>query len=176
MTKTNISIRLYVGTYKKYNEGSLFGEWVELTDYSSIEELYQHFAELHSDEDDPEYMFQDWEAPELFKNMIGESYLNENIYEAIEAIQNASYEMEVYEAYAYCFGAGDDIAELIENAEESYQGEFDSDEDFAEEMAERCGMIDKDVKWPYTCIDWEWAARELMYDYSEHKGHYFRCI
>ncbi|WP_295230346.1 antirestriction protein ArdA [uncultured Chryseobacterium sp.] len=25
---------LYVGAYKKYNEGSIFGEWLNLSDYS----------------------------------------------------------------------------------------------------------------------------------------------
>ena len=39
-------------------------------------------------------------------------------------------------------------------------------QDYAQERAEECGMIDTDAKWPMTCIDWEKAARELQYDYS----------
>lgn len=27
-------------------------------------------------------------------------------------------------------------------------------------------MLDKGDRWPYTCIDWEHAAKELRYDYS----------
>lgn len=38
--------------------------------------------------------------------------------------------------------------------------------DYAEELADDCGMIPKDAKWPLNCIDWEQAARELRYDYS----------
>ena len=38
--------------------------------------------------------------------------------------------------------------------------------DYAEELADDCGMIPKDAKWPLNCIDWEHAARELRYDYS----------
>ena len=42
--------------------------------------------------------------------------------------------------------------------------------DYAEELAEDCGMIQSDIsdKWPYTCfdIDWEQAARELQQDYT----------
>lgn len=60
--------------------------------------------------------------------------------------------------------------------EEAYQGEYNSDEHFAQEMAEQLGSIDKNVSWPYTCIDWEYAAKELMYDYSEEDGHYFRNL
>ena len=39
-------------------------------------------------------------------------------------------------------------------------------QDYAQELAEECGMIDTNAKWPMTCIDWEQATRELKYDYS----------
>jgi len=39
-------------------------------------------------------------------------------------------------------------------------------QDYAQELAEECSMIDTKAKWPMTCIDWEQAARELQYDYS----------
>lgn len=64
----------------------------------------------------------------------------------------------------------------LENFSEAYAGEWSSDEEFAESMAEQLGEIKKDVAWPYTCIDWEYAAKELMYDYSESNGYYFRNI
>lgn len=38
--------------------------------------------------------------------------------------------------------------------------------DYAEELADDCGLIPKDAQWPMNCIDWEQAARELRYDYS----------
>lgn len=45
-------------------------------------------------------------------------------------------------------------------------------EDFAQEEADSLGLISSEVKWPYTCIDWEQAARELQQDYSsvEYEG------
>ncbi len=58
----NISeARIYVGTYAKYNEGSIFGKWLDLSDYSDKDEFYETCRELHKDEEDPELMFQDWE-------------------------------------------------------------------------------------------------------------------
>lgn len=61
--------------------------------------------------------------------------------------------------------------------EESYVGEFLSDVDFAMDMAENSGAIDfKKLPWPAYCIDWEYAAKELMYDFSEQDGFYFRNI
>jgi len=39
-------------------------------------------------------------------------------------------------------------------------------EEYAQEFAEDIGAIDRKVAWPYTCIDWERAARELQMDYT----------
>jgi hypothetical protein len=39
-------------------------------------------------------------------------------------------------------------------------------QDYAKELAEDCGMTDRPAGWPYYCIDWEYAARELKHDYS----------
>jgi len=37
--------------------------------------------------------------------------------------------------------------------------------DYAQELAEDCGMIPEGLSWPCNCIDWDQAARELQYDY-----------
>lgn len=71
-------------------------------------------------------------------------------------------------------GTGDDD---LSSFEESYIGKYNSDEDFAREMAnETCSVDLKNLPWPQNCIDWEFAAKELMYDYSESNGYYFRNI
>jgi len=36
----------------------------------------------------------------------------------------------------------------------------------AQEIAEECGMIQSNAQWPYTCIDWDMAARDLQMDYT----------
>ena len=38
--------------------------------------------------------------------------------------------------------------------------------DYAQELAEDCGMIPADAQWPNNCIDWVQAARELRMDYT----------
>jgi antirestriction protein len=79
------------------------------------------------------------------------------------------FDKEVIEAAIQCGIEIDDI-------DEAYCGEFVDDKDFAYEQADACGMIDEDAKWPHSCIDWEHAARELMYDYTEYRNHYFRNL
>lgn len=38
-------------------------------------------------------------------------------------------------------------------------------EEYAQELAEDCGMIDRNAKWPVYHIDWEAAAETLKQDY-----------
>ena len=76
---------------------------------------------------------------------------------------------------AYINIVGEEYA-TAEDVEEAYSGEFANDKEFAQDMAKQMGSINKDVVWPYTCIDWEYAAKELMYDYTEENGYYFRNI
>lgn len=40
-------------------------------------------------------------------------------------------------------------------------------EDYAQELAEDIGAVNKDAKWPNNHIDWEAAADELKQDYTE---------
>jgi antirestriction protein len=76
---------------------------------------------------------------------------------------------EIVDAAIYC-------GITAENFEDAYCGKHESDKDFAYDQADQLGGLEEDMVWPYTCIDWDRAARELMYDYEEHKGHYFRSL
>ena len=64
--------RIYVGTWAKYNAGSLSGEWLALKDYDSYSELCEVMRAIHEDESDPEPMIQDCEDfPEGFSVVSG---------------------------------------------------------------------------------------------------------
>jgi antirestriction protein len=77
------------------------------------------------------------------------------------------------DAHYYATEEADNVCRM---AEDALIGEFSSDEEFAQDMADNCGLMTQEAVWPYTCIDWEYAARELMYDYYENDGFYFRCV
>jgi len=38
--------------------------------------------------------------------------------------------------------------------------------DYAQELAEDIGAVNKNSTWPHYCIDWDRAARELQMDYT----------
>jgi len=68
--------KCYVGTYGKYNAGSIEGKWLDLNDYQTYQEFLNACKAVHKNEYYPEYMIQDWEhLPDGFSAMewIGES-------------------------------------------------------------------------------------------------------
>ena len=83
-----------------------------------------------------------------------------------ELIKNGA-EKEAIKAYENIAGKG-----YLDVFEEAYQGRWDSDEEFVQELLEDTEEGIKDLP-PYIHIDWEWTAREIMMDYSEDNHYYF---
>ena len=166
--------RIYVGTYAKYNEGSIFGKWMDLSDYSSSEEFYGACRELHSSEEDPELMFQDWEN--IPSALIGESWLSDNIFEVMEANSNLSETgQEAFAVWLDYTGndlSSEDIDDLISSFEDDYQGKYRSEEDYAYEVVEECYDLPEFAK---TYFDYEKFASDLFIsDYWYEDGFVFR--
>lgn len=173
----NTEIKIYVGTYAKYNNGSISGDWLTLSDYSSTSDFLDACYELHSDEDDCELMFQDFDCPKFMNSFLSESMSEseiDKVFQILEDIDNSHLDAEIIEAYVENMGSFDDST--ISDCREAFAGQFYSDADFAEDLAEQTGALTENPSWPYTCIDWEYAAREIMYDYFSSNNYYFRNI
>lgn len=83
----------------------------------------------------------------------------------LDTIDESHLDIEVFEA-------GIDAGVDFESIEEAYEGKFSSDEDFAWEYVNNtCDMSGIPS---VICIDWERTARDLLMDYSDSDGHYFR--
>ena len=54
--------KVYVGTYKKYNEGSIAGGWISLAECENYGQFLSKCKDLHKNERDPEFMIQDSEG------------------------------------------------------------------------------------------------------------------
>ena len=143
--------RIYVSTYHKYNCGSLKGQWLNLSDYSSRDEFMEACRALHADEDDPELMFQDWE--DIPGGLIGESSLDERIWEWLDLDDE---EKEVAADYMENVDHLASIAAAIE----SYDGMHESPEDWAQEYWQQTGMVDQIPDTLKAYIDYEQFARD----------------
>lgn len=51
--------KVYISTWKKYNEGNLYGQWIDLNKINTYADFLTKCAEIHKDESDPEFMIQD---------------------------------------------------------------------------------------------------------------------
>lgn len=169
--------KIYVGTYSKYNNGSIEGKWLDLSDYSDKAEFIEACYELHKDESDPELMFQDYEnIPEQF---ISESHISESFWTYSEAMNELSTEeAEAFEIWVNNDSKDitSDIQSLIEDFRDAYCGHYSNGlEDYADQLIEEgvLGEIPKALA-PY--IDVEKFARDLELggDYWSNDGHVFR--
>ena len=148
MKSTTSIARIYVGTYAKYNSGSIAGKWLDLEDCSSREEFLTACAEVHKDEKDPEFMFQDFEGfPESYYS---ESHIPDELFEFLALDDD---ERQVVAMYAECSGLS--FRDFTpEDARDAFHGKADSVAEFAERLAEECGEIPKDLP-SWIVIDWD---------------------
>jgi antirestriction protein len=140
LAQSSVEPRVYVGTYAKYNDGSLKGKWLNLNDYADHEEFMEACRDLHKDENDPEIMFQDYEGfPDGYYN---ESSISAKLWDWLELDDE---EKLVVEAYQNEVGAMDaDVSEALE----AFQGTAESPEDWAMSYIDDLGglaSLDKDT-------------------------------
>lgn len=158
---------LYVGTYRKYNEGSLFGAWIDLTMCDSYEEFMDVCRRLHADEEDPELMFQDFMGfPEGWYCECG---IDEDRFDKIIGYADMD-EKEAFEAWTNATGDDD-----IEMFRERYLGEWDSEEEFAWHIVNECYDLDSLMGSLSYYFDYESYARDLFNsDYTYENGFVWR--
>lgn len=124
---------IYVGTYAKYNDGNLYGMWLDLTTFYDYDEFIDCCKALHSDEDDPEFMFQDYEN--FPSDWYSESCIDEEEFDRIKEYGELDEDDRcMWEAYLDYFGDDEDFSAIKEKC----QGKWDSEEDFARNIYEEC--------------------------------------
>lgn len=160
-------VRVYVGTYAKYNNGSIFGEWLTLGDYENAKEFYNACRELHADETDPEFMFQDWDITEEFREFISECGINENLFLLNDLDPETTKIVLAYAEYM-----GELTAERIAEAQEKFIGEFNTLTELAEYFIDEIGLLDisDDLRYYF---DFEKYGESLSYDLVECGNYYF---
>ena len=149
---------VYVGTYAKYNDGSLFGMWVDLVkcgDYATFMEVCHN---LHADERFPEIMLQDYE------NFPGRWYtefgIDEDTFDKI--LEYAAMDEDDREAYGSFVESFDN--EDIDSFKDRYMGQWDSKQDFAEHIIYECYNLDDMMGHLASYFDYASYAYDLFID------------
>lgn len=153
--------RIYVGTYGKYNDGSIDGDWVDIDDFDNYEDFVDHCRELHKDEKDPEFMVQDYEGyPEAWYHESGLPTEDE-FYRMKEISELSESEKGAYAAFLSLGYRNDSI----ENFREHYHGTYNNDSDFGYDTVKSFGwdgVGEENLEWYF---DYDSFGRDLMYDY-----------
>ncbi|WP_241389618.1 MULTISPECIES: antirestriction protein ArdA [Serratia] len=154
MSMSTTTPAVYVGTYHKYNCGSIAGQWFDLTDFDSVEDFYAACSTLHADEDDAEFMFQDWEGiPTQFASETQVSWA------FIDAYKQADNEGRAAAFFAWSEYSGECDYDKFD---EAYRGEADSEEAYACEFVEDCGLLSEVPESLRDYFDFEAYARNLF--------------
>ena len=164
------NFQIYVGTYGKYNDGNLFGKWIDVGNLSN-DEFTETIELLHSDEDDPEFMYQDFDVPDSFRSLIEESFISNDFWALKDWYNEQSQTQQMaFDAFVYL---GHDPNP--EQFEEAYVGEYASGAEYAEQLADELGELRNVPDYITNCIDWQhvWDSY-LRYDFEEVNGYFFR--
>lgn len=160
--------KIYVGTYEKYNSGSLKGDYLYPADYADEDDFLEACSKLHPDEESPEFMFQDVEG--LPAGLVEESYLSDDLFVYLEAIENMDDDKkDAYEAYCGHHKKYD-VGDFIDD----YQGDY-TEEKWADNVAEERyykKFTDAGIEW--FLFDNAAFCRDLFInEYIEIDGHIF---
>ena len=126
------------------------GEDLEMTD--SVTELFNELVDDGHDADELQ----------AFIDEYGKSQFVDYIEEYLQAVDE--YNEEVVESFLEIF----DI-DSIGNLSESYQGQYDSGAEFAEQLAQDCCEVPRDMS-GWIEVDWKASWDNLDYDYTEGSG------
>ena len=137
----------------------------------SKSEFYTECESVHKDENDPEFMFQDFEN--IPKNMIGESWVSDLVFDIAENVDEGDFEefFELLNVFGHD-GENKDINELVDEFTDHYKGEYDTLKDYIEEMFDECYLheVPESMRY-YICYDK--VYRDYSHDYYFSNGHVF---
>jgi antirestriction protein len=146
---------IYVGTYAKYNNGSIKGEWMILEGYTDKEDFLAACATLHCDEEDPEFMFQDFEG--IPRHLVSESDISSDIWDWLALPDDDKLLLSMY--WKHVDKEGD-----ISDAQDKFLGRYKDPADYAYSHYEETGLLNEIPEFIRGHIDWEGVARDMGYE------------
>ena len=163
LTHFDGSPAVYVGTYGKYASGSLRGVWLDLTTFADYDEFLAVCAYIHRDEADPEFMAQDFEG--FPSEWYTEGFMSEREFDLIrEFAELDDDEREAFEVYVAAFGSSRDDSTIFDNFREAYCGKWSNEEEYAEQLAEDCCMLEGAPEFLKSYFDYKAFASDLFID------------
>lgn len=159
---------VWVGCLACYNAGRLVGQWYEAAEAGEVTPEQLHEGKLTQlearDGGSPHEELWVMDHQGFGGLLTGECSPMEaqRLAEVIGELEEANLPVEAFAAWLQ----GEANSGAVSDFGDVFQGIYDSERDFAQQVADDIGALEDDVAWPHDCIDWERATRELMYDYG----------
>lgn len=154
---------VYVACLAAYNSGTLHGDWVDLEEASTVEDIRECIAYIVATSPElgaEEYAVHDSQGlPDCLQSEWPD-------WQQVEAFMEAHCNLHETERGAHLIACNLNGRVLDEQEfAESFCGFWERPEDFAQEQAEETADPDVDWgQWPINCIDWQSAWRDLSCD------------
>lgn len=177
-------IQLCVQCLAAYNQGHHHFMWLDLEELNSEDEeefkkqfqqAIDYVIKTSPAADAEEHFFTDHcGLTSIYNEYLGA----EELFEYLEGLREAKENGFSHELWENYLNEIDPSDRSFDNFQDSYYGEFDSGEEFAENIAtETCAIPDAFPSW--IDIDWEGTWQNLSYDYNEVEAdgmtHFFRA-
>lgn len=154
--------RIYVADLAAYNDGELRGCYIELGADTTADEIQEQIAKMLKDSP---YHGEEWAVHDYDGDIAGlASVLGE--WPDLERLAHVG-NMAAKHGPAYVAYTLHEGLDYADDFEDVYCGEWESEEQYAEDMADDCGLVAEMGNNPLApYIDWEAFARDLfMTDY-----------
>lgn len=168
-------MKIYITDLRAYTatETMMGGEWFDLDNYFDAEELKEAVTEWLKDRGIAEYAVHDYDDCPAHDDFgehpdLEELYMYHTLYEKYG---------DSFSAWFYMFHYnGCDCESWEDKYNESYIGEYDSWEDFAQYLIDECDALGEIPDQLQYYIDYSAFARDLQCngDYTEQDGYFFR--
>jgi antirestriction protein len=124
--------KIYVADLEAYNNGRLSGVWLDLADYNDADELMEAIQDFLNTTGGEEYAIHDAEyiPSSMYSEYMGQRDFEE-LYEMIDLAKDNNLPLSVVQEV---------VSQYDASAVEEFQGKYDSEEDFAEQMADEIGF------------------------------------
>lgn len=161
--------RIFVGCLASYNEGIIYGEWLDLSDYYDMEELQIKIGDIlkSSPCQGEEYDIQDYEG---FGDLLKGDYypcLSRvwSIHETLLEVEKEDIDVDLFLKFVGCNGDSDQIANednfLLSKFQDRYRGTYESLEDYASDLIEQCGDLENVPKYLRNYIDYQSYGKDM---------------
>jgi hypothetical protein len=166
-TTTTDEPQVWIGCIGCYNAGRLAGDWYDAKDCPTDMRDFKprgvflgwnHYAEQHE-----ELWVMDHENFGGLLNRECSPFEALRLTQLIVAADERGISREVL-AYWVADGNGtDDADEFLDGLQDAYAGRWDSGAAYAQDLHDEMSNQADTSVWPYSCIDWTHAFRELEY-------------